>query len=105
MAFRSRQRTLEEKFQHDKMLEFKVMSRRNRLLGLWAAGQMGLDDVGAESYARYMVSLTLHPRGAEAAVDHILKSFQEQGVSCSENQVRKQVSYLEQDAERQVTNE
>ncbi len=32
----------ENKFAHDSEIQFKVQARRNKLLGLWAAGKMGL---------------------------------------------------------------
>ena len=36
------EKEFEARFKHDQELQFKVTARRNRLLGLWAAEQMGL---------------------------------------------------------------
>ncbi|MDX1580895.1 MAG: ATPase inhibitor subunit zeta, partial [Alphaproteobacteria bacterium] len=38
--FKDREKAFEAKFAHDEEVEFKVMARRNKLLGLWAAGLM-----------------------------------------------------------------
>ena len=40
-TFDDREKQFEAKFLHDQELQFKVMARRNRLLGQWAAGKVG----------------------------------------------------------------
>ena len=37
-TFDKREEGFEKKFAHDEELRFKAMARRNKLLGLWAAG-------------------------------------------------------------------
>ena len=37
-TFDKRAEGFEKKFAHDEELQFKAMARRNKLLGLWAAG-------------------------------------------------------------------
>jgi hypothetical protein len=54
-TFDERQKAFEQKFEHDQELRFKANSRRNKLLGLWAAGLMGKTGDDAESYAREIV--------------------------------------------------
>ena len=41
-TFDDRESAFESKFARDEELQFKVTARRNKLLGLWAAEQMGL---------------------------------------------------------------
>ena len=43
-TFREIEQGYEAKFKLDEELRFKVRSRRNKLFGLWAAGQLGLVD-------------------------------------------------------------
>ena len=50
-----RKNAAEAKFKHDQEFQFKVNARRNKLLGLWAAGLMGLDGADAEAYAKQVV--------------------------------------------------
>ena len=45
----------ENKFKTDQELAFRVEARRNKLLGLWAADLMGIDDASAETYAKDVV--------------------------------------------------
>ena len=40
-SFEDREKGFERKFAHDEELKFKATARRNRLLGLWAAGRWG----------------------------------------------------------------
>ena len=54
-AFDDRERAFEAKFQFDEEVAFKVNARRDKLLGLWAAGQMGLTGQQADTYARSVV--------------------------------------------------
>ncbi|MES2035802.1 MAG: ATPase inhibitor subunit zeta, partial [Pseudomonadota bacterium] len=44
-TFDDREKGFEKKFALDAEQEFKASARRNRLLGEWAAGLMGLESV------------------------------------------------------------
>jgi len=50
--FNDRERAEEAKYAIDEDTQFRVTARRNRLLGQWAAEQMGLSAVEAEAYAK-----------------------------------------------------
>ena len=41
-TFDDRERAFENKYAHDEEMRFRAEARRDRLLGLWAAGLMGL---------------------------------------------------------------
>ena len=45
-TFDKREEGFEKKFAHDEELRFKAMARRNKLLGLWAAGILGKSGAG-----------------------------------------------------------
>ena len=46
--FDDRERAYEKKFMLDEEVKFKLEARRDRLLGQWAAGQLGLSAAPAE---------------------------------------------------------
>ena len=50
-TFDKRQEGFESKFAHDEELRFKATARRNKLLGLWAAGLMGKEGDDADHFA------------------------------------------------------
>ena len=53
-GFEDRKKAQEGKFAHDQEIAFKATARRNKLLGLWAAGKMGLSGEAADAYAAAM---------------------------------------------------
>ena len=64
-TFDDRENAFENKFAHDAEMQFKADARRNKLLGLWAAGLMGLEGAAAESYAKEVVKSDFEEAGHE----------------------------------------
>src|ERR1700757_2277534 len=54
-TFDKREEGFERQFAHDEELKFKATARRDRLLGLWAAQQLGLTGTAADDYAKSVV--------------------------------------------------
>ena len=54
-TFDDRGKGFEAKYKRDQELQFKVMARRNMLLGLWAAEKMGVSGADAETYSKEVV--------------------------------------------------
>ncbi len=50
-TFDERERGFEARFAHDAEFQFKAEARRDRLVGLWAGGLMGLTGEALENYA------------------------------------------------------
>ena len=51
-TFDKREEGFEKQFAHDEELRFKANARRNKLLGAWAAGQMGISGADADAHPR-----------------------------------------------------
>ncbi len=51
----TREAAFEKRQEVDSALEFKARARRNKLVGLWAAEQLGLPQDEAEAYAKRLV--------------------------------------------------
>ncbi|MDJ0628848.1 MAG: DUF1476 domain-containing protein [Rhodobacter sp.] len=64
-TFDDRESAFENKFAHDAEMQFKAEARRNKLLGLWAAGLMGKSGDEAESYAREVIKADFEEAGDE----------------------------------------
>jgi hypothetical protein len=62
-TFDDRERGFENKFAHDEEMRFKAIARRNRLLGLWAAGLLGKTGDDADAYVREIVKLDFTETG------------------------------------------
>lgn len=104
-TFDERESAFENKFKHDKELEFKVNSRRNKLLGLWAAKLLGFDGVEAETYAKEVVASDFVEAGDHDVLKKVLKDFQAKNVDISEHRLRKQMDELLAAAKQQVMTE
>ncbi|WP_419814888.1 DUF1476 domain-containing protein [Glacieibacterium sp.] len=61
----NRERAFEDKFARDADLEFKVMARRDRLVGLWAAEKLGKTGEEAAAYAASIVIVDFEEPGEE----------------------------------------
>jgi hypothetical protein len=64
-TFDDRQAAFERKFVLDEDQRFRVMARRNRLLGEWAAGKLGKSGDEAAAYAKTVVAADFAEAGDE----------------------------------------
>lgn len=101
-SFDDRERGQEKKFQLDQELEFKAGARRNKLLGLWAAEQMGLSGPAAEEYAKTVVAADFAEKGDEDVFRKVRGDFDAKGVKQSDHQIRARMADLLADARAQV---
>jgi hypothetical protein len=104
-SFDERESSFENKFKHDKELEFKATARRNKLLGLWAANLLGIHGADAETYAKSVVKADMEQPGDQDVVDKVLGDFKERGVDMSEHRLRKQMTELMTAAVSQIKSE
>jgi hypothetical protein len=100
--FDDRERAFESKFAHDEEMRFRITARRNRLLGEWAARQMGLSEVEAASYAKDVVRCDFEEAGDHDVVRKVLGDLTAAGVNVDEDKVREALRNKEIDARRQI---
>jgi len=101
-TFDDREKGFEGKFAHDQQFEFKVMVRRNKLLGLWAAELMGLHGADADAYAKEVVKSDFEEVGDEDVFRKVRGDFDAKGVEQSDHQIRRHMGELLADARDQV---
>jgi hypothetical protein len=86
--FEDREKGYERKFAHDEELKFRATARRNKLLGLWAAEQLGLGGDEAQAYAREVIKAGLEIPGDDDVFRKIRRDFDAKGVQKSDHQIR-----------------
>ena len=91
-TFDDREKGFEKKFANDQELEFKSVARRNRLLGEWAAGLMGLENVA--DYAKAVVKSDFEQPGDEDVLRKVHQDLQGSGLSTSEGEIRGKMDEL-----------
>lgn len=93
-TFDKREEGFERKFAHDEELRFKATSRRNKLLGLWAAEKLGLSGDEAEAYAKSVVRADFEEAGDDDVFRKIRKDFDAKKVEQSDHQIRRTMDEL-----------
>ena len=104
-GFKKRKQDAENRFKHDQELEFKANARRNKLLGLWAAEQMGVSGKAADDYAKEVVVSDFDRPGDEDVLEKVLKDFTDKGLDISASRLRKEMDGLMETARAQVRSE
>lgn len=101
-TFNDRERGFEKKFELDQEQEFKAGARRNRLLGQWAAGLMGLGADSVDEYAKAVVKSDFELPGDEDVLRKVFEDLKGSGVSITEGEVRMKMDELMAVAREQV---
>ena len=99
-TFDKREEGFEKQFAHDEELRFKAMARRNKMLGLWAAGVLGKCGADAEAYAKEVVLADFEEAGDNDVLRKVSKDLQPKGVT--EQQIRAQMTELLAQAVEQI---
>ena len=100
--FDDRERAFETKFACDEEMQFRVLARRNRLLGEWAARLMGLNEAEAESYAKDVIRADFEEAGDDDVVRKVLGDLTSAGVDADEMQIREALGHKTVEARRQI---
>lgn len=101
-GFDEREKSFEAKYKRDQETLFRITSRRNRLLGLWAAQQFGMPDNQALDYAKEVVLADFEEPGDEDVVRKVLADFAERGLEMNDQILRKEMIRLMDEAGRQI---
>ena len=101
-TFDDRENAFENKYAHDAEMQFRAEARRNKLLGLWAAGLMGKSGDEAEAYAKEVVRADFEEAGDE---DVYRKVAGDLGALADEATIRTQMAELMAQAKVQIMKE
>jgi len=104
-TFDEREKGFESKYKRDQEMEFKAQARRNKLLGLWAAGLLGLEGAAAEAYAKDVVASDFDRPGDEDVLEKVLGDFAGKSVEMDARRLRKKMDELLDEARQQVKQE
>jgi hypothetical protein len=91
-TFDDREKSFERKFAMDEELKFKSEQRRNKLLGEWAAGKLGLTGSAVEDYVKALRRADLATKGDEDVFQKLRKDFDDKGVAVSDAELRRVMS-------------
>lgn len=100
-SFQDRERAFEAKFARDEEIQFKIIARRNRLLGEWAAAKMGLTREETDAYAKAVVQADFEEAGDEDVIRKVLGDLTSAGVEADDLMVRSALAEKAVEARRQ----
>lgn len=104
-SFEQRKKGYESKFAKDQELKFRSEARRNKLLGSWAAGKLGLTGSAAEDYIKSVIRSDLTAPGDDDVFEKLKKDFADKGVSLSDHQIRRTMEEMLSEAAQQIEKE
>jgi hypothetical protein len=67
-TFDDRKKAFESKFANDAEMQFKVMAKRNKFVGLWAAELLGKSGDDADVYAKEVIKSDMEEAGDEDVI-------------------------------------
>lgn len=102
--FDDREKAFEAKFRLDQETEFKINIRRDKLLGLWAAEQLGLSGDAAKAYALSVVDAEFTEPDHDPS-HKVARDFQAKGIEIDDVEVLKQVERTAELARAQISAE
>jgi len=99
--FNDREKAFESMYARDQELQFKIVARRNRLLGMWAANKMGLTEAEADAYAREVIRADFEEAGDDDVVRKLLGDLTSAGVEIDDATIRQAIEHKMVEARRQ----
>ena len=101
-TFDKREEGFEKKFALDEEQKFKAEARRNKLLGLWAAEQLGLSNEAAKDYAKTVVAAEFQGAGDADVIRKVMGDLKAKGVAVTEKQIQVKMGELTAQATAEV---
>ncbi|MGY2736003.1 DUF1476 domain-containing protein [Sphingomonas sp. UYP23] len=101
-TFDDRERAFETKYARDEEVAFRIVARRNRLLGQWAATQMKLTQEESDAYATAVVQADFEEAGDEDVIRKLVSDLTAAGVEIDEPAIRRAIEEKTVEARRQL---
>ncbi|HEX8621489.1 MAG TPA: DUF1476 domain-containing protein [Allosphingosinicella sp.] len=101
-TFDERERAFETKYARDQDMQFRIVARRNKLLGHWAARLMGLSQAESDAYASDVIRADFEEAGDEDVIRKVVGDLTSAGIDCDEAKVREALAHKTVEARRQL---
>ena len=104
-TFADREKDFETRFKHDEELRFKATARRNRLLGQWAAQQLGLLGDSAEDYGKRVIDAQFQPGGDKNVIDKLAADLGAKDPTITHARITFELEHFAEQAKQQLLKE
>ena len=99
-AFDDRRKAFESKFAHDEEMRFRILARRGKLIGLWAAGKLGKEGAAADEYAKTVLLSDLEIPGDDDIIAKLAGDLA--GLDVGVNDIKAMLAEKLAEAETQI---
>ena len=93
-TFEDRKKGFETKYLRDQEAQFKIRTKRNKFLGLWAAELVKPKDV--DEYVKEVRLSDLEKPGDDDIINKVLKDFENNSVNISRQDIVKKIDECQQ---------
>ena len=100
--FKDRKSAHEAKFSLDQDTQFKLDSRRNKLLGLWLGERLGKTESQLDAYAKEVVISDLEEPGDEDVIRKVMKDIADAGSALTDADIRAKLEEFAKEAREQI---
>lgn len=87
-------KAFEAKYAKDQEIQFLALARRNRKLGYWAAGVLGLGGQEMIKLANSLVDLGMGASGDRGVIHHLLAEFHAKGLTMTEHRLEVEMHHI-----------
>ena len=101
--FDDKKKGLEKKIDLDAQKKFKVTAIRNKNLGKWAAGQLGLVNSKVEDYIDEVIMADFNEPGYQDVIKKILNDFKEAKINISFSEIEEKLLKYEKEATDKIS--
>lgn len=101
-GFDDRKKGFESKFAHDQELKFKAESRRNKMIGEWAAEQLGLSGDAVADYVKEVRRADFEEAGDDDVFRKVKADLEGKGVSVTDADLRAKMDEFLAEAVHQI---
>jgi hypothetical protein len=98
--FNDREKAFEKKFANDQEAEFKISAKRNKLLGIWVASILNLDEEQKKNYITEVIKSDFQEAGAEDVFKKIKKDLE--GKNIQDTEIRQKMSEFLEAAKKEI---
>ena len=105
MSFNDREKAFENKFSMDQQSIFKIEARASKLIGLWAAGKIGLAAAEADAYAKEVISANLDEPGYDDVKRKVKADFTAKNIPYDSDELDAIINKSVADATNQIEKE
>jgi len=99
-TFDQRQEGFEKKFALDEEQKFKAIARRNKMLGMWAAAELGKSGAEADAYAKEVIAADFDEPGDDDVLRKVAQDLAGKGITAQD--IRQKMDALLPEAAAQI---